>query len=325
MAVKSYFFDAVISGGVADRVYSSSDFVGYLAQLVGDGVFPNPSTQLQVTADGSGMSVTVKAGSAWIQGRKLTLTADETLTIDAADATKNRIDRVIAYMDTTTRACGVSVLKGTAASAPSAPALTRSATRYELSLAKIYIAAASTTVKQANITDTRPDSDECGFVAGLIQQVDTSTLFAQYQAAYSAMAADMEAYYTAQQAAFNAWMSQLTAQLHVGAFVKRYEKSATIMSGGSKTVDLTDIPGYTPGTGDIVDVHINGLLGLNGTDYTANATSVTITAETGTLPTIVTIQITKAVLGIPAEGNTIAPMEINAAINNTNTIEEVES
>ena len=146
MAIKSYFFDAVISGGTPDRVYSSADFVGYLSQLVGDGVFPNPSTQLQVTADGTGMTVSVTAGSAWIQGRKLTLTSDETLTIDAAHATLNRLDRIIAYMDTSTRTCGIAALKGTPAAAPMAPALTRTATRYELSLAKIIIPAAMTTI-----------------------------------------------------------------------------------------------------------------------------------------------------------------------------------
>lgn len=322
MAVKSFFFDAVQSGGVYDRVYTAGDFVSYLSQLVGDGVFPNPSTQLQAVAK-TGMTVTVKTGAAWIQGRKLELTADEDVTLDAAHATLNRIDRIVAYMDTTARACGVAVLKGTPASAPSAPALTRSATRYELSLATILVHAGATAITQPYITDTRPDSAVCGFVAGLIQQVDTSTLYAQYEAAYSAMADQMAAYYAGQQAAFNAWMTQLTTQLAVGAYVRRYELTATIEEGDSKTIDLTTIPGYTPATGDLVDVHVNGLLAIKGTDYTATPTEVTITAETATLPTTVTIQITRASLGVPGEGNTIAPVDIIEAALSQNTIEEV--
>ena len=41
----------------------------------------------------------------------------------------------------------------------------------------------TSTITQAMITDFRT-SALCGYVTGLIKQVDTSTLFAQWQAAY---------------------------------------------------------------------------------------------------------------------------------------------
>ena len=75
MPISGYFFDAVESGGVYDRVYSAAEFSKYLDKLVGNGVFRYPSSQLQVRA-GSGMQVIVAAGQGWIDGHKLINSAD---------------------------------------------------------------------------------------------------------------------------------------------------------------------------------------------------------------------------------------------------------
>ena len=56
MAIKGYFFNAVESGGTYDRVYNAEDVTSYLDLIVGSGVFPNPSTNLQVRAS-TGMNV----------------------------------------------------------------------------------------------------------------------------------------------------------------------------------------------------------------------------------------------------------------------------
>ena len=60
---KSSFFNSV-SG---DRKYKAEDWAQYFASLIGNGVFPQPSTGLQVVA-GESMDVTVHAGNAWING-----------------------------------------------------------------------------------------------------------------------------------------------------------------------------------------------------------------------------------------------------------------
>lgn len=60
---KSSFFNSV-SG---DRVYRAEEWAEYFASFIGNGVFPVPSTSLQVVA-GSGMAVAVKTGKAWING-----------------------------------------------------------------------------------------------------------------------------------------------------------------------------------------------------------------------------------------------------------------
>ena len=64
MAEKSSFFNSV-SG---DRKYKAEDWASYFGTLIGNGVFPNPATNLQVVPGASGLTVTVNAGKAWING-----------------------------------------------------------------------------------------------------------------------------------------------------------------------------------------------------------------------------------------------------------------
>ena len=90
MAINSMFFDAELVSGEFDKLYSSSDFCKYLNQLVGNGVFPVPSTQLQVRAS-SGMQLIVAAGEGWVNGHKIINTADLPITVDAADPLLARI------------------------------------------------------------------------------------------------------------------------------------------------------------------------------------------------------------------------------------------
>ena len=180
MAIKSYFFNAELVEGSYDRIYNADDICSYLSKIVGNGVFPNPSTCLQVVP-ASEMSVTVKAGEGWINGHKMSLTGDMTLTLDAADVLLDRIDEVIFFLDMTSRSMGVEILKGTPAAEPVPAALQRNADRWELCLARIHVAKLASAISAANISDTRPDSALCGYVQGLIQQISTTTLWEQFR------------------------------------------------------------------------------------------------------------------------------------------------
>lgn len=258
MAVNGYFFNAIQNNGVYDRVYSAEDFSNYLDQLVGNGVFPNPSDQLQVRA-GTGMQIIVGNGQGWIYGHKLINTADLPLTLANSDVLLNRIDRVIFYADYINRQMGIDILQGTAAAQPTAPQLTRNANRYEMCLAEITVNKQTTTITQAMITDTRADSTVCGWVAGLIQQVDTSTLFTQWQTAYSN-------YYDTMTTAFNEFMDTLTQQLKVNTYIQQYKKFVQLTASSSKIIPL-DMTGYTYEESDILFVIINGLVAAENVDY----------------------------------------------------------
>jgi hypothetical protein len=304
MAINGYFFNAVNSGGVYDRVYNAEDVTSYLDKLVGSGVFPNPSTQLQVRA-GTGMQVIVASGQGWINGHKIINTADMPLTIDAADALLNRIDRVIFYADFTNREMGISVKKGTAATSPSAPALTRDTTRYEMSLATVKVNKQVTAITQGNITDTRADTSVCGWVTGLIQQVDTATLFTQWQTAYSdyydESTQEFESWETSMKSQFDTWLSELTQELGVNTYVDQFVKSVAIGQSDSKVVAL-NMTGYTYEQTDIFYVYINGLMATETTDYTVDTTGATPTItflfnQAAGITNEVEIRILKSIIG----------------------------
>ena len=136
---KSSFFNSV-SG---DRKYKAEDWASYFASFIGNGVFPVPSTGLQVVA-GNGMQVTVKAGKAWINGYFYDNTSDLSLTLATADGVLNRIDRVVVRWDLTNRLISVKVKSSSPSASPSAPNIERDADIYELALADIYVGAGVT-------------------------------------------------------------------------------------------------------------------------------------------------------------------------------------
>lgn len=261
MSVESMFFDAVESGGVYDREYSAGDFSRYLEQIVGNGVFPTPSTQLQVVATNNGFNIVVKAGQGWVDGHKMILTADYLLTVDAADALLTRIDRVVLYCDYTEREMGLAVKKGTPSATPTPPDLTRNASRFELSLANITITKQLATITNAEIYDTRADSEVCGWVAGLIQQIDTSSLYQQWESAYAQ-------FFASTKTQLDDFMETLTEELRVNTYVTQFRQTVynADVESGYGFINI-DIPGYTYNPSDLIDVYFNGAKGIEGLNY----------------------------------------------------------
>lgn len=295
MAITGMFFDAEKVNDEYDRLYSSGDFSKYLNQIVGNGVFPVPSTQLQVRAS-SGLTVLVASGEGWIDGHKLINSADMELTLDAADALLARIDRIIFYCDYTERQMGIEILKGTAAVTPVAPALTRTDSRWEMCLAEISIPKQTTTITQALITDTRADSNVCGWVAGLIEQIDTSTLFLQWQTAYSD-------YYAMIKQQLDDFMATLTTDLRVNTYVRQFVKTESVTPGSPAYIAI-DPTGYTYESTDIINVFLNGLKAVENTDYTFSVTSnvpyvtVAFDGSASDPANDVVIVVTKSIIGI---------------------------
>lgn len=256
MAILGYFFNAVESGGEYDRVYNAEDVTSYLDKLVGNGVFPNPSTQLQVRA-GSGMNVIVGTGQGWINGHKMINTADLTLAIDSSDVLLNRIDAVVFYVDFDAREMGIEVKKGTLASTPTAPSMTRTSTRYELCLAQISVPKQITAITTALITDTRGNSNLCGFVQGLIQQMDSTTLFAQWQSQ------------------FETWFEAAKQEFQQGKIFKKIEGIYNTQTANENTFNVLNyVPQYSY-LYDILEVYVNGIH-LNGNQYTLRNSTVVL-------------------------------------------------
>ncbi|WP_195376933.1 hypothetical protein [Anaerotruncus rubiinfantis] len=174
---RSSFFNSV-SG---DRTYKAEDWASYFASFIGNGVFPLPSTGLQIVVN-DGMTVTVRAGKAWINGYFYMNTTDLSLTLATADGQLKRIDRIVIRWDLTNRTISAKVKSSAFSASPTAPALQRDADIFELALADILIPAGATTVTQGNITDQRLNTALCGVVAGVVQQIDTTAFNTQLQA-----------------------------------------------------------------------------------------------------------------------------------------------
>lgn len=209
MAEKSYFFNDVND----DRVYLAEDFAMFFSTLIANGVFPNPSTNLQVLAnEETPMAITIKPGKAWINGY-LYWNPDNLVKNLESAYTNPRIDRVVIRWVSNSREIKAYVLTGIPGAVPVAPELTRNSDVWELAIADIWVGANVTTITQANITDTRLSNDLCGIVHALVQQVDVTTIFNQYQAWYletvNDATTDIATMLSAFQSSFNAWFASI--------------------------------------------------------------------------------------------------------------------
>lgn len=179
MAEMALFFESVNG----DRRYKVSELVAYLRPFFSDGVFPNPSTGQQVKQNTEAdMFVLVQPGDSWINGRMYRIVDDaKRLRIDPSDSATSRIDRIVVGADYANRTITTYVKKGSPASSPQAPELQRDTTKYEICLAEVTIAPGATQITQSAIKDTRLDNAVCGIVTGLVETVDTTTLYNQLE------------------------------------------------------------------------------------------------------------------------------------------------
>ena len=183
--MRSGFFNSEIIGydaenmPVFDRAEEASFFAKYFSQFISNGVFPNPSTNMQVLVT-EGMQVKVDIGVCYINGYMGWVEPSEILEIEESD-TRVRIDRIVARLDFTDRSINLFVKKGTASGNPVAPELQRDYDIYEIGLADIRVNANVVEITQENVTDLRLNTELCGMVANHLQHLDTTTLFNQYQ------------------------------------------------------------------------------------------------------------------------------------------------
>jgi len=203
---KARFFNSI--GG--DRRYLAEDWAAYFASFIGNGVFPQPSTGLQVIAGDVGTTVIIRPGRAWINGYFYDNTDELTIQLPIAHGVLPRIDRIVIRWSLTARDVYADVKPGTPASNPQPPALQRDADIWELGIADVRVNAGATTISQANITDQRWNTALCGVVIGVVQQIDPSFITAQFNAFFADMRANIQNDYDTWQTAFNAYMLALS-------------------------------------------------------------------------------------------------------------------
>ena len=186
MAEHYSFFDAQGAEGSYDRTYSSADVAAYFASFIGNGVYANPANQQKVSPANGKMAVSVAPGKAWINGYfyELSDSAKE-LAIATGDANNPRIDKVVCSLNLSNRLIELKVIQGAASANPQPPAHSREDEVFDLVLAEVAVAAGAVELSAEDITDKRPDNTVCGFVTGVVEQIDTTGLFSQYDAEFN--------------------------------------------------------------------------------------------------------------------------------------------
>lgn len=167
-----------------DREYLARDFARYFKQFIGNGIYAQPAAGLKVLSSGF-MGISINKGEAFVDGYYGHVEETVNLILDEGDATYARIDRVVMRLNLLDRQWEVAIVKGVPETVPKAPELNRyvgeAGNYYELGLATIYVKQNATSITDAEITDTRLDDEVCGIVAGVIDQVDMTDLYKQFQ------------------------------------------------------------------------------------------------------------------------------------------------
>lgn len=182
MYQKSGMFNARLVDGQPDRVFDAADFAQYFASFVGNGVFPEPSTGLQVLSNPSKpLGISVQPGQGWIEGYWYENQQPLELEVQPGDSVYSRIDRVVLRWDASLREIKVHYIPGTPSAKPLPPTPQWDADRKELVLGQVSVPRNLGTIQNQHIQDTRLDKTLCGIVHGLIDQLDTTTLAQQLQ------------------------------------------------------------------------------------------------------------------------------------------------
>lgn len=174
--MESYFFDSINH----DRMYDSSHFAKFFGLFAGNGVFADPADSMMAMSDG-GMNVRISKGDCFINGRAASANGDDVLTLSTGDGLYSRFDLITARLDFGERDIHPEVIEGTAAKTPVYPEMQRNDTVYDIALAAVCVRPNVIEITQADITDLRQDTDYCGIVTGMIEQIDAKNLFAQYR------------------------------------------------------------------------------------------------------------------------------------------------
>lgn len=257
MAITYGFFNAIKqSDGTYDRVYNSDQISEMFEGLISDGVFESVGDAL-IVKEKSGMTIEVGTGRAWIGDRWMKNDAKMNITLTGAHLTLNRWSAIVIRADYSNRVISIVEKVGTPATTPMKPTITYDDFIKEKCLAYIYVGKGATSITQANIVDCRADTSICGWVTGVVTQVDTSQLFLQYQAAYERQLTTMQAWENAQKTAFDSWFSTLTDQLQVNTYIQKYHKA--VETTNQQGIFKLDMSGYTYSDTDVIFVNVNGI------------------------------------------------------------------
>lgn len=157
-----------------DRAVSSETLRSLYAAMMTNGIILRDSTNLQVV-ENEGLKLKVKSGFCLMNGCMKKFDKDTSIELAAAEAT--RVDTIVARLNLNqeVRDITIEVIQGTGTEPP---ALVREGDIYDLGLANVTVNVGAVTIAQADINDTRLDTERCGIISS-ISEFDTKTLYDQ--------------------------------------------------------------------------------------------------------------------------------------------------
>lgn len=250
MALTSGFYNAMNVGGTYDRLYNADDYKNVFAAFIKDGVRRSGMDDFKITANG--LVLTAKMGYAVCGGRWVQLDADYPVgRVTPPVGDYSRMDAVVLRVDANeqTRAASIVYRQGTAGSTPQPPAKDTTTNVTELILAYVTVAPSATSVA---ITDTRANANVCGWITTPVGYDD---------------------YFTSLDSQFETWFNEKRDTLASTTLFKEYIWRS-VLANSSASVTF-NIPQYDPTGVDIVNVYVNGLLEVEGVDYTLSGSTIT--------------------------------------------------
>lgn len=211
------------------------------------------------------MKIIVKKGEGLIGGKWVEAEEDISITVTANNGIAVRRDSVFLRVDDSRSIRKASIQYRTGGA--SYPPIDESLRGKEYRIANVRVDPGATYINQNAITDLRGSSD-CPWITSLIQQVDTSTLYDQWQAAY-------QNYYDSTTAEFNEWLNSLTEELNVYTSLAVYDSTYITTETETTTIPI-NIPSYNKEK-DVLYVFINGLRIIPVTDYVISDDNMSIT------------------------------------------------
>lgn len=262
------FFNSV--GG--DRLYNADQMSHIFEGLITDGVYETVANKLAVQPN-AGMVIQIATGRGWFSKHWVNNDSEYLMTLEPSDVTLNRYCAVCIRVDENDSGReAVPYLKyGEYATDPVKPIMERSEYVNEYCLAYVLIKAKATEITASDIEDARFNTEVCGWVTGLINQVSTDTLYTQWEAIFNGFMTEtvdsFGQWVTTTQSNFNEWFSNLQIELD--------SETATRLTNALPTPLTITIPasGWVDNTQDVTVINMNSTKSVlvKGNDETLEA------------------------------------------------------
>ncbi len=312
MALRCGYFNSIDN----DRTYNADDMSKYFEGLVSDGVYATVGNACVVKSIG-GLTLSVGTGRAIINNKWVSIDSPQTLQI-TPHTSLNRYDAICLQCNMNERKVSLVIVEGTPATEPQLPVRTYTSSTQELILAHIYVKANADKITQSDITDRRAISSYCGWVTGLIKQVDTSELFLQFQTSCEEKLKKFDTWQNEKKTEYQDWFDNLTESLtvNVNSFSSRTYTVETDENG------YAELP-FTYNDNKKVHVYINGLFAIEGEDYTIENDSIQLTSlEFDSGSDVITFVVFKSEVS-GGSGGTVDDEEISVS-DIENMVSEIE-